>query len=112
MRHPPEAPGLARQLGRSILRGASIGAALAAVLIVISICSRLSRSAVFDNVTIGARDSDALTVLQKAGIDCDGLPSTYRCSFDDFWRIYRITVSGQTHLVVRKEIIYKRHPGF
>ena len=98
--------------GRILTRGAVAGLLIALVLIFVDLSHYLSRSHVFSTIRLGMPEEQAIALLRRNGIYCYTDPTTsYRCRFDDFWRVYTISISQPQHLVTRKEFAFKHHPN-
>jgi hypothetical protein len=91
-----------------LIRGCILGGLTAVILLSVNVAKYISRSRVFDQVELNMPEDRANQILQARGIYCNSTPSTYRCVFDDFWRVYTVTISGPEHVVTRKAFVFKR----
>lgn len=91
-----------------LLRGIAFGLAAALIPILITLGSYLSRGSAYDRIQLGMSEQSALDILwHKRIYSCDSVPTSYRCSFDDFWRVYTIGISVPQHVVTLKAFQYK-----
>ena len=91
-----------------LFRGLVAGMLMASLLILLDLKSYVSRADLFNQIELNMPEADAMRRLQKSEVYCDVSPTSYHCTFDDFWRVYRITVSEPQQIVTRKEFAYKR----
>jgi hypothetical protein len=93
---------------KSFVRGCILGVLTAMILLSVNVAKYISRSRVFDQIELDMPEDRANQILQARGIYCNSTPSAYRCVFDDFWRVYTVTISGPENLVTRKTFVFKR----
>jgi hypothetical protein len=95
----------------NLLRAGLLGFVIAISLIVFDISHFLNRSSIFEQIELGMPEEKTTEILYSNEIRCLDAWSAYRCTFDDYWRTYTITIEPvvENHPVVRKTIAYKRH---
>src|SRR6202030_1584517 len=74
------------RIRRALLRAAVGGIVCALALIVFDAAEFLSRSAVFEKIELDMSETQAWEILRSNEITCPDASSTYRCTFDDYWR--------------------------
>jgi len=86
-------------------------AAVTLILLGLDVKAYLSRSNVYAQIQIGTPGATANQILVRNEIFCDSAqtPQPHECTFDDFWRVYKISFAEPEHIVVRKRFIFKRH---
>lgn len=85
-----------------------LGVLTAVLLLSVNVAKYISRSGVFDEIELNMPEDRGNQILQARGIYCNSTPSAYRCVFDDFWKVYTVTISGPEHIVTRKAFVFKR----
>jgi|SRR5882672_2956247 len=95
---------------RILARGMAAGLVIALGLIAVDLTRYLSRSYLFDAIRLGMPEEQALVLLRRSEVYCYTYPTTsYRCRFDDSWKVYTISISEPQHIVTRKEFAFKQH---
>jgi hypothetical protein len=96
---------------RWLLWTASTAVALTLLLLAVDIKNYLSRKRVYDDIQIGMSGADANRILLANEVFCDSSQAqqSHECTFDDFWRVYKIGFSEPDYAVARKRFMFKRH---
>jgi len=90
------------------LLAVNAGLLIAILLIAVDLKNYVSRVSAFNKIELNMPEDVAIRDLREYEIYCGSAPTSYRCTFDDFWRTYRITIVEPQRVVTRKEFAYKR----
>jgi len=100
-------PNTLRRIMKQAVKIALVGTILGLAPSVYDATSFLSRSHVFEQMSIGLPETTARDILIKADVTCGiSLHKEHNCWFSDFWRDYGITVDPETRTV--NGLYYKR----
>jgi hypothetical protein len=98
---------------RTILNGVVVallaGTILGLVPSLYDATSFLSRSRVFEQITIGMPEETAAQILSRENIACGlSVRQEHTCWFSDFWRDYEIVADSKTGTVSRLSYVRQR----
>lgn len=96
---------------RRTLWAALATVALTLLVLAVDFNNYVCRKRVYDQIQIGTSGADANQVLIANEVFCDSSRATqsHECTFDDFWRVYKIGFAEPEYTVVRKRFMFKRH---
>jgi hypothetical protein len=100
-----------RQWSRFLLRMVASVAAVTFILIGADLKNYIFRKHVYDEIEIGMNGAVADKILVSNEVFCESSQTrqSQECTFDDFWRVYKISFAEPEYVVVRKRLIFKRH---
>jgi len=102
--------GVGFHAARIIGWGIVLGLIIAVVMVCVDTAPYIPRLGTFEQIELNMSAEQATNLLRSNGISCDDVWVSYRCTFDDYWRVFRISFADSQagHPVIRKTFAYKR----